>query len=127
MTRKPLPNRRPNLTVHAIWGDETPLHFAVTIGFDAEGRPKEAFAAEAKGAMLAIIADACILISIGLQHGLTPHDLSKSLGRVTEWATVDGERRKVDAPASPIGTILGVVMDALPNLTDDGMMAGKGK
>lgn len=29
MTRKPLPNRRPNLTVHAVWGDENPLHFAV--------------------------------------------------------------------------------------------------
>lgn len=108
MTRTTLPWRRANQTREVEW-DGHPI--IVTVGFDEQGCPRETFANTPRGGAMAVtLADACILISIGLQHGLTPHDLGKSLGRITEWATVDGERRKVDAPASPIGTILGVVL-----------------
>ena len=99
MTRQALPSRRPNVTADTDWQGHA---FAVTVGFDGEGRPQEVFANHAKGDMAATLADACVVISIALQHGVTPNDLAKSLGSVPAW--VNGEQ--VNAPASPVGTII---------------------
>lgn len=98
--RLPLPNRRPSITAETTWTaqDGSAHPFTVTIGLDLEGRPREVFANHAKGAMAATLADACVLISIALQHGITPQALGKSLGRVPLW--------EADAPASPLGTII---------------------
>ncbi len=104
--RRPLPNRRPSLTVATDWQGH-PL--SVTVGFYPDGSPAETFADTPNGGTLqASIADACVLVSLALQHGIPPADLAKSLGRVP--AFVNGE--EVDAPASPVGAIVAVVMEA---------------
>lgn len=109
MTRQPLPNRRQNTTVEVEWrsGDNTHA-FTVTVGCDAAGQPREVFCSHAKGDLAAMLADICVLISIGLQWGIPPADLAKSLGRVPAW--VNGV--ETEAPASPVGAILAVVQDA---------------
>lgn len=107
MTRQPLPTRRPNLTTATDWQGHA---FTVTVGFDLQGFPREVFAQHAKGDMAAMLADACVLISIGLQHGIAPEALAKSMGTVPAW--VNGA--ETTAPASPVGTILAVISGATP-------------
>ena len=107
MTRATLPTRRMNATTLAKWSGHS---FTVTIGFDDQGRPMEAFADHAKGDMAAMLADACVVISLALQHGITTTDLTKSLGTVPDW--VNG--KQVDAPASPIGAIVGILREMTP-------------
>jgi hypothetical protein len=98
--RKTLPNRRPNLTRAVQWDGHD---FTVTIGIDpATGAPAEVFADTRKGGqMQATLADACVLISLALQHGIAPADLAKSLGRVPAWNGNDNT-----APASPVGAVV---------------------
>lgn len=97
--RTALPHRRSNITRAVEWNGHS---FTVTIGLDpVTWRPAEVFADTSKGGdMAAALADACVVISLALQHGITPADLGKSLGRVPLlWA-------EGDAPASPIGAIV---------------------
>lgn len=95
MTRTRLPDRRQNVT-HNL-GD-----FTITIGFDAAGAAVEVFADGWKGDMASVAADACILISIALQSGITIADLRKSMGTVPDLPR--GEF--AEKPASVIGRIL---------------------
>lgn len=104
--RAVLPNRRPNETRVVAWQGN---QIAVTVGFYDSGLPGEVFAdAAAGGHLQATLADACVLVSIALQHGLTPEALSKSLGRVPDW--VNGER--VETPASPVGAVVAALVQA---------------
>ena len=106
MTRQTLPDRRWNITTEALWHDHL---VTVTVGFDANGAPRECFANTLRGGdMQAALADACVLVSIALQHDIPAPALAKSLGRVP--AFIHGELQ--DAPASPIGTILECIMEA---------------
>ena len=108
MTRQTLPTRRPNLTVTTAWEGHEIL---VTVGFDpSTGEPMEVFANAAKGgAMAATLADASVLVSIALQHGVAPDALAKSLGRVPTFTGAGmGE-----GPASPVGAVLEVVRGCL--------------
>jgi hypothetical protein len=109
MTRAALPHRRPNVTLDTIWNAHL---VTVTVGYDpATGAPLEVFANTQRGGdMQATIADACIVVSIALQHGVTPAALAKSLARVP--AFVNGE--ETTAAASPIGAILAAIMEASP-------------
>lgn len=109
MTRATLPQRRPNVTRSAEWDGHA---FTVTIGFDpATGAPMEVFADTTKGGqMAATLADACVVISIALQHGIGVDALSKSLGRVPVLWGAEGQ----DAPASPVGAILEAITDETP-------------
>jgi hypothetical protein len=104
MTRCHLPNLRPSVTVTVHWNGQA---FPVTIGFHPDtGAPSEAFADVAKGGDLQwVIADACVLISIAMQHGIAPADLAKSLGRVPTWGD-DG----ATAPASPVGAVMDAIL-----------------
>lgn len=99
--RTPLPNVRPNVTTDVHWNGQT---FPVSIGLHPDTwQPAEVFADVAKGGDIQwVISDACVLISIALQHGIAPADLAKSLGRVPSW---QGE-----VPASPIGAIVEAIM-----------------
>ena len=91
------------LTTATDWNGH-PL--TVSVGFDLSGDPREVFCDTAHGGQMQhTVSDACVLISIALQHGVTPRELAKSLGRMPVW--VGGE--ETTAPASPIGTILAVV------------------
>lgn len=103
-TRTQLPARRPSQTIATEWQGHP---FSVTVGFDpATCQPREVFADTAKGGqMQATIADACVLVSIALQHGVTPAALAKSLSRVPDLIA-GGD---ADLPGSPIGVIVGVL------------------
>jgi hypothetical protein len=81
MTRTRLPNRRPNETAELIF-NATP--YAVTIGYNPDtGRIGEVFTHGAKvgSNMDAILDDACVALSLLLQHGLAPSALAASMGR----------------------------------------------
>jgi ribonucleoside-diphosphate reductase alpha chain len=103
MTRAVLPHRRPNETLDAEWQGHA---FSVTVGYDpATGAPAEVFADMPKGGQMgATLSDACVLISIALQHGIPPDALAKSLAREPGF---DGTERA----ASPIGVILEKAME----------------
>ncbi len=103
MTRKQLPNRRPNVTVETDW-DGHPL--SITVGFHPRtGRASEVFADSAKGGQMAdTLRDACVWASLILQSGMTPQELTKSLGRVPDYT---GTERA----ASPLGVIAQVVAE----------------
>lgn len=99
--RERLPNRRPAVTVTLAWRSS---HLAVSIGFGPDGRPREVFASGAREGsdVQATIDDACVVISLALQHGVEPAALGRSLG------TVPAVRRgrEVDEPASVIGAVI---------------------
>lgn len=105
MTRQDLPTRRPNLTLGSDWQGHA---LRITIGFDpATGAAREVFVNTASGgAMQKALADACVLISIALQHGIAPKALAKSLGTMPDLLRGAG----ATAPASPVGTVMAAIL-----------------
>lgn len=105
MTRQTLPNARPNITRAVAWDGH---EFTVTVGIDLRTlQPVEVFADTRKGGqMAATLADACVVISIALQHGIAPADLAKSLGRTPILWGDEGATQ----PASPVGVVLDAVL-----------------
>lgn len=101
MTRQILPNRRPSIFVNADWqGHE--LTISASYNPDT-ARLAEVFADTPKGGQMAsTLADACTIISIALQNGLTVAELSKSMARAPDL--LRGENATM--PASPVGAIL---------------------
>lgn len=98
-----LPNRRPSANVKVEWVTPSSSHvFYVTVGYDPRNaRISEVFYSDGmkSGADLRSMAqDACILVSILLQYGLTPEQIGKSLA----VAPVMGE----DRPASLVGAVV---------------------
>lgn len=104
MSRIALPNRRPSVTVAAEWQG---MSLTITVGFNDDGEAKEVFA-DAPGSLGVTVSDAATIISIALQHNISPADLGKSLGRVPAW--INGEQ--IEAPASPVGTIVACLVEA---------------
>lgn len=95
MTRQQLPKRRPAVTMELIHDFRS---YSVTVGFDvANDRIGEVFTHGAKigSAMDAILDDACVTLSLLLQHGVDPSALAASMGRL-------GDRK---TPASIIGSL----------------------
>lgn len=107
MTRATLPNRRPNITLSVDWHGHD---MAVTIGFNpATGQPSEVFVNTAKGGdMQAALADASVVLSVALQHDISPAELGKSLGEVPVWG-VEGQT----GPASPLGAIVAAILSEI--------------
>lgn len=107
MTRERLPDRRVAETTEL---EHAGFRFTVTVGFDLDGRPKEVFADGTRiGTDLAhVISDACVVLSLALQHGCPPGLLPKSMGRVPDPARGTHATR----PASVMGTIAAVVAEA---------------
>ena len=110
--RQRLPSRRPSHTETLQVDGQT---FTATVGFDPEtGQPRELFLTAGKeGSLLsALLADAAVVISVALQHGVPAAALAKSVGRLPAGpvAPVDLDNapgQKV--PASPIGAALDLV------------------
>lgn len=103
MTRQRLPDRRPSANVRVEWVTPSATHtFYVTLGYDpSDARIREVFYSDGmkSGADLRSMAqDACVLISLLLQHGLTPDEIGKSLA----VAPVMDEVR----PASLVGAVI---------------------
>jgi len=118
--RKRLPNRRPSHTEALTVAGQT---FTATVGFDPEdGRPRELFLTAGKEGSLinALLADAAVVISVALQHGISARALAKSVGRLPEGrvtpANLDGGK-PARIPASPIGAALDL-LKAFENGTD---------
>jgi len=107
--RHRLPNRRPSRVETVEVAGQT---FTATVGFDPEtDRPCEVFLTAGKEGSLinAMLADAAVVISVALQHGVSAQSLAKSVGRLPEGqvtpADLDrGEPARI--PASPIGAAL---------------------
>ena len=91
MTRTRLPNRRLAETVHL---EHNGARVMVTVGFYADGRPGEVFThgARSGSSLDALLADACVVVSSLLQHGVDPRALAESMGRLrnAESASVIG-------------------------------------
>ncbi len=107
--RQRLPNRRPSHTeTLAVDGQS----FEATVGFDPEsGQPRELFLMAGKeGSMLnSLLADAAVVISIALQHGVPATALAKSIGRLPAGPVTPADLeglRPSRVPASPIGAAL---------------------
>ncbi len=107
--RQRLPNRRPSHTETLEVGGQA---FTATIGFDPEsGQPCELFLdAHKRDSMFgSMLADAAVVISVALQHGVSGEALARSVGRLPAGpvapADLDGAPGQ-KVPASPIGAAL---------------------
>lgn len=95
MSRRRLPNRRPGITADLVHDGHA---YAVSLGFDpADGWLGEVFTHGAKvgSNMDGILDDACIALSLLLQHGVEPAALASTMGRLGDGKT----------PASIIGAL----------------------
>lgn len=81
--RERLPHRRPNTTVPVEAGG---IEAYATLGFNDAGRPLEIFLRPRPGVKAGspvefLIDDIAVILSIAIQHGLSPDALAGSLGR----------------------------------------------
>lgn len=100
MSRMRLPDRRPSLTTQLLYDTNA---YSVTIGFDVENnRIGEVFTHGAKigSSMDRLLDDACVALSLLLQHGLEPEALASSMGRLGNGK----------APASIIGALADLIV-----------------
>ena len=106
MSRTPLAARRPNVTITTDFNGQ-PL--TLTIGLTTDGQPAEVFADGFRygSGQAAELSDACVVISIALQHGIPAASLARSLGTVPAWH--HGEL--VDRPASVIGAVMAGILE----------------
>ena len=79
--RQRLPNRRENETVDLVFDGH---RYHVTVGFALDGQPREVFCHGGKvgSGMDLILDDACVALSLLLQHGIDPQGLAHSMGRL---------------------------------------------
>ena len=98
-----LPDRRAAETVEL---EHSGSRFMVTIGFYPDGRPGEVFThgARSGSSLDALLADACVVVSCLIQHGVEPRDLAASMGRLgnAEPASIIGAVVDLVAAASPV-------------------------
>lgn len=104
--RKRPPDRRPSITQRLVWRTEaSEHHFHVTMSVDPiSGNVIEVFYADGQriGSQLQhAIQDACVLISLLLQYGVTPSEIAKTLSSTP----VHGDPK----PA----TVIGVIAEAI--------------
>lgn len=101
MTRVTLPYRRQSALREVMFAGRV---YTVCVGFYSDGRPAEVFADGAKEGsdVQATISDACVLVSLALQHGIELDGLGRSLGRVPLPTGGEG-------PASIIGAIIAAI------------------
>ncbi len=124
MTRARLPNRRPSETATLEVGGQK---FEVCVGFDPEtGRPLEVFlnAGKEGSGFVVLMADAAILISIALQHGIEASALAKSINRLPPTAPAPGSFEQLAIglePASAIGAALDLLCCLEPRVAYRGV------
>jgi hypothetical protein len=83
MPRARLPDRRPSLTLPVTYQTASgkALRVLVTFGFDEHRHIREIFTADFKAGSdnNALMSDACVLLSLQLQHGYRPQELADRL------------------------------------------------
>jgi hypothetical protein len=107
MTRMRLPDRRLAETIDLEHGG---MRFSVTVGFYPDGQPAEVctHGAKAGSTIDALLDDACVVVSLLIQHGVQLRDLAGSMGRLG-----DGH------PASVIGAVVDLVAAASVRESDE--------
>lgn len=101
MGRERLPDRRRQISTEIAWGEGALSQtWTLSVGLDDERNVKEIFVTSILGGsdMEALVDDACVAISLLLQHGMDIAEVAKHLGR---------EGVNPDAPAA---SILGVAV-----------------
>src|SRR4029078_6171854 len=102
MTRERLPDRRAAATVDLEHGGS---RFTVTIGYYPDGRPGGVctHGIRTGSGLDALLADACVLLSLLLQHGVEPDQIASSMGRsgTAEAASIIGAVIDLAAKAAP--------------------------
>ncbi len=115
--RQRLPNRRPSVTETVeVEGQRV----EVTIGFAPEtGAVREMFLAAGKsGSTLAgLLSDAAVAISVGLQHGVTPAALAKSIGRLPVGCIAPADLDRPQ-PARRPASLIGAALDLAQSLNN---------
>src|SRR6266702_290998 len=105
--RRRLPNRRRAVTetIRFARGNGEAVEYSATIGFDEVGRAKEVFLFGAKDGtdMASVLADAAVVISIGLQHGISAKAFGVSVSRVSQG----------DGLPTMLRSIIGAALDFL--------------
>ena len=99
MSRQTLPHRRPSFTTQLIYDGHV---YSATMGFDVgRDRIAEIFTHGAKvgSAMDRILDDACVALSLLLQHGVEPAALASSMGRLGDGIS----------PASIVGALADLI------------------
>ena len=100
MNRQRLPDRRPNFTKQLAYEGNV---YSATLGFDMNnGRIAEVFTHGAKvgSGMDRILDDACVALSLLLQHGVEPTSLAASMGRLGDGTS----------PGSIIGALADLIV-----------------
>ena len=111
--RRRLKNRRPSEVTSITWRPrygEDPQEIEIGIGFFPDGRPAEVFATDRKSDIDAMVADACVVLSIALQHGVEPAAYLRSIGRQALPPHV--ERENPSAVGLPL-TVIGAIVELL--------------
>lgn len=109
MTRQRLPNRRDNESREI---ETAGRYCLVMVGFDEDRRPREVFLsdldAKPGSGIDTLLADIAVLVSIGLQEGIPPADMAKSLSRLPSapLRPRDIDRGGDRAPASVLGAAI---------------------
>ena len=113
--RRRLPNRRPAVTeTLEIEGQRV----EVTIGLAPEsGAVREVFLVAGKeGSMLnSLLADAAVVISVALQHGVPPAALAKSVGRLPNGSVAPADLDRPQSGRRP-ASLIGAALDLLKSL-----------
>lgn len=104
--RSRLPDRRPSIVATVEWAGETWL---LGSSFGADGHAAEVFLNGPKigSDHEALLNDACVAISLLLQHGMTAAELARHLGR------------EGIAPGAPMASPLGRIAAELADLEAD--------
>jgi hypothetical protein len=124
MTRAAIPNRRHCVTVDTVVNGSPAT---ISVGFHPEtGEALEAFADIARGSDLQhAVSDACVSVSLALQHGMPIATLEKAVGRVPAWIPVQGIMVEGEAPASVVGVVVDTIADVAAGVTQPGFFDGE--
>lgn len=80
----------------------------------------EAFADIARGSDLQhAVSDACVTVSLALQHGMPIATLEKAVGRVPAWVPVQGIMVEGEAPASVVGVVVDTIAEVAHGVRHD--------
>ncbi len=116
--RTRLPNRRPAYTETLTVGGQV---FTACIGFDPETcLPREVFLNVGKeGSMLnALLADAAVVISVALQHGVPAEALARSVARLPAGPVVPAELDHAPGQKVP-ASLIGAALDLLQGFEEN--------
>ena len=112
--RTRLPNRRPQLTEGFSVG-QTDYHASVGLELTPDGYiPREVFIEGAKPGsdMAFVLHDAAVLISLALQHGVSPEVLAHSLARIPLNPDDESEITPASATGAAVDFLLRIEAEA---------------